>query len=1036
MRFGIETRTIPRPLFGLVVCTVLCTALLPATGRGATADGFFAENWDGGVPSSVTLAGNAFWTASGGTKVVLTNGPSQFGRAVLQDLNPGQNVDAITACSTLFIGQGNGGDGFAWSFGDPSSIGVDEDGVSVGLAVSLDTYDNGGGDVSNAIEVLYDGNQVAQSGALNLRTNSFVSLCVTVLPNGEFWVKHNNDTLSGTIGTWSAAQGRQVVWSARTGGSWDEHTIEDVTVVTFPSGSFFERYRTPPANTSFYGNARQDDFYARLTDNSGSQKGSAIVVDQNPGGAIGSFNAQFAKYIWDGGGADGISFNFGNLPDAPFGEGGAGSGLIVSWPTYNNDRLRVYYNNQQIAESGPRQLRGQWTMASVAVDSAGVLQVTDNTNDSQAIALITTIPGWAPQSGWRFGWGGRTGGITDNHAITNALLSTGVCGNGTTETGEQCDEGAANGTAGSCCSSSCTYVSAGTNCRASTGACDPAEACTGTSPTCPADAFAPTTQECRAANGTCDVAEYCTGSSASCPTDGYAPSTQECRAANGECDAADYCTGSGPDCPADAFQPDTTPCTGSSNGGACDDDAADHCSGTSSNCVDEYQPTTFECNAAAGQCDVAEFCSGTSGSCPTDAFQPDTTPCSGSSNGGVCDDDAADHCSGTSDTCVDEYRPTTYECNADAGQCDVPEYCTGTSGSCPADAFEPVTTPCTGTSQGGACNDDAADHCSGTSNVCVDVFEPPTTECRPGSGNPNGGSVCDPTEYCTGTSGTCPPENVVSAGTVCNPGSGDFCDPDEVCSGVPLAPCPEDHVEPAGRQCRASIGECDDDEVCSGVPDAPCPSNTFFADGLACYTDPWIEDPPNRTAPSVLPQPCNYGDCVCNSGRCVGPFQFVLNKALLKVSRAGKDNGRAVIQGVLQDDVTSDVVPGGDLRAQLLAGNAGAVVGDASGAFRSAVSFPSCSEGSRADILCLVSGDAEGRAKFSPVAGAPSAYMVDLKLKGIPTSATGSGGMTTPLGARILSPTSFYRVERLGEIVDGCKANSDASKIRCRAPRR
>ena len=83
MRFGIVTRTIARPLSGLVVCTVLCTALLPATAGGATADGFYAENWDGGVPSSVTLAGDAFWTDSGGTKVVLTNGPGQFGRAVL-----------------------------------------------------------------------------------------------------------------------------------------------------------------------------------------------------------------------------------------------------------------------------------------------------------------------------------------------------------------------------------------------------------------------------------------------------------------------------------------------------------------------------------------------------------------------------------------------------------------------------------------------------------------------------------------------------------------------------------------------------------------------------------------------------------------------------------------------------------------------------------------------------------------------------------------------------------------------------------------
>src|SRR2546426_548882 len=48
---------------------------------------------------------------------------------------------------------------------------------------------------------------------------------------------------------------------------------------------------------------------------------------------------------------------------------------------------------------------------------------------------------------------------------------------------------------------------AGTVCRASVGACDVAETCTGTSRDCPADALAPATWVCRASAGPCDAVE-------------------------------------------------------------------------------------------------------------------------------------------------------------------------------------------------------------------------------------------------------------------------------------------------------------------------------------------------------------------------------------------------------------------------------------------------------------------------------------------------------------------------------------------------
>jgi hypothetical protein len=67
------------------------------------------------------------------------------------------------------------------------------------------------------------------------------------------------------------------------------------------------------------------------------------------------------------------------------------------------------------------------------------------------------------------------------HGYVNGACAS--CNNdGVVDPGEECDEGALNGTRGSCCTTSCTYRAAGQECRASTNpACDPAETCTGSS---------------------------------------------------------------------------------------------------------------------------------------------------------------------------------------------------------------------------------------------------------------------------------------------------------------------------------------------------------------------------------------------------------------------------------------------------------------------------------------------------------------------------------------------------------------------------
>jgi hypothetical protein len=157
---------------------------------------------------------------------------------------------------------------------------------------------------------------------------------------------------------------------------------------------------------------------------------------------------------------------------------------------------------------------------------------------------------------------------------------------------------------------------AGVVCRASAGACDEEETCTGTSTACPADRFQPSSTECRTERGVCDRAEMCTGASAACPADTREPASTVCRnAAAGGCDVAENCTGSSDACPANTFASASTVCRNAA--GACD--VADRCTGGSAVCPpDNVSPAGTTCRAALGTCDAPESCDGSTVTCPAE----------------------------------------------------------------------------------------------------------------------------------------------------------------------------------------------------------------------------------------------------------------------------------------------------------------------------------------------------------------------------------------------------------------------------------
>ena len=217
-----------------------------------------------------------------------------------------------------------------------------------------------------------------------------------------------------------------------------------------------------------------------------------------------------------------------------------------------------------------------------------------------------------------------------------------TCGNGVIDGSEQCDDGAANGTAGSCCAADCTFKANGTACTDDGNPCT-TDICNGSSNLCQHPAGNAGTV-CRAAANECDLAETCTGTSTSCPADTVKAAGTACTDDGNVC-TADVCNGTvgAPACTHPAGNAGTICRT---SAGVCD--PAETCTGTTTTCPADAKSTAGTiCRPSAGACDVAEMCDGTSNNCPADAKRPAGTVCG--SSGGVCD--VAPTCDGTSNSC-------------------------------------------------------------------------------------------------------------------------------------------------------------------------------------------------------------------------------------------------------------------------------------------------------------------------------------------------------------------------------------------------
>ena len=426
-----------------------------------------------------------------------------------------------------------------------------------------------------------------------------------------------------------------------------------------------------------------------------------------------------------------------------------------------------------------------------------------------------------------------------------------VCGDGQKRGSEQCDAGAGNGTTVCGCQNTCTYASASVSCAAAT-ACTNAMSCDGVGSCTPVtnknDGTVCTLDNATAActSGVCTVSNCsgafrnCDGSEANGCESNTATDGQNCGTCGTICSAGRSCVAGVCQFPDGTLCDDGNPCTTGDKytGGVC--------AGST------LAPNTTVCRAQTSICDVAEYCTGSSATCPTDIFAPSSTVC-----------------------------------RASAGSCDVAEYCTGSSAVCPADATAPNGTACndgsactqTDTCQSGVCSGGnpvtcaASDQChnAGTCNpvngTCSNPAKANGTACNDGdsctqtdtcqAGACAGGSpvVCAASDQCH-DAGTCNPatgtcSNPAKAdGTTCN--DGDACTTAEVCAvgactGGGALNCDDSNACTADAcdavsGCSHTLISCDDGNPCtidacnavSGCTATLAPLGTYCGPGLTC----------------------------------------------------------------------------------------------------------------------------------------------------------------------------------------------------------
>jgi hypothetical protein len=332
----------------------------------------FCADFNAGTPAGMTLFGHA--VINGGFLKLTDNQEGRNGVAYLNDFNAGQPVSGFRAtfkaalfgstCCFPFPA-----DGFSFNLvpaattpATPDLNHPQEEGLSQGLAICFDTWDNGGGEAP-AIEVKWLGQRVAgvafqasqsPAGAPDAAAASR-EVIINLDDDGTIDVSYGGVLVLDNVQTpYRAALIGAPKWvlGGRTGLATDNHWLDDLCITARGGAQICRDFDSGiPSGVSIFGDAKVDAGRLKLiTLPTTNGFGIAYLDDFGAGQFVQGFRATFQAALFGstccGGGAfpaDGFSFNLvpANTvrPNPQYNEPaeeGLDEGLAVTFDTWDN----------------------------------------------------------------------------------------------------------------------------------------------------------------------------------------------------------------------------------------------------------------------------------------------------------------------------------------------------------------------------------------------------------------------------------------------------------------------------------------------------------------------------------------------------------------------------------------------------------------------------------------------------------------------------------------------------------------------------
>ena len=192
------------------------------------------------------------------------------------------------------------------------------------------------------------------------------------------------------------------------------------------SGTFFNvistDFSTVPPFAVLSGDAFVSNGECVLTPNAQGKQGYLLI--STLASLSTSFTAQWDYRVFDGNGADGISFNYGPMTSAGGDEKGmVGAFLTVSFIEFEwqGQRVELKYDGTLIQTSAFTLTGSAYRHVVVNVDSS--FSVFVSIGGINAISTVLPSTYLSDKANWKFGFAGRTGLLTNKHSIKNLTIS-------------------------------------------------------------------------------------------------------------------------------------------------------------------------------------------------------------------------------------------------------------------------------------------------------------------------------------------------------------------------------------------------------------------------------------------------------------------------------------------------------------------------------------------------------------------------------------------------------------------------------------